>query len=350
MTKAWFYECGPHYLKNVDWSIPDHRRSIAASLVKGVTVLEQDRQLERAYDKALSPDWWEFFDFQCIETLVDQVDASIFGAVFEYNPKTTPNRHYHIPPNKSRPPKYVIAFRGTLLQWLTLGQDIYNDMKVAFNEMIESTRYQISIQVVRSLIAKVNPENVWLAGHSLGAAIALQVGKTMAREGCLIDAYLFNPPYVSIPTEMIASRGLNTVLGTSKIIVTIGLGFVKDTVMSTSTQQNDSFTQLSPWVPYLFVNQNDPLCCEYVGFFEELEMAKSIGLSSARRSLYFKNSLGKLLLGTDGGNCESLHRFPSACVVTNLHPMKNDFKLAHGIQQWWACHTDWNTKRYEFDR
>ncbi|KAA8520958.1 hypothetical protein F0562_011631 [Nyssa sinensis] len=61
-----FNQSGPLHLINVDWRNEDHRRSIAASLVQGVYVLERDRQENRQGSQALAPPWWEFFHFRLL--------------------------------------------------------------------------------------------------------------------------------------------------------------------------------------------------------------------------------------------------------------------------------------------
>jgi hypothetical protein len=46
--------------------------------------------------------------------------------------------------------------------------------------------------------ANSNSVGVWLAGHSLGASIALDVGRDMVTTiGCSLPTFLFNPPHVS---------------------------------------------------------------------------------------------------------------------------------------------------------
>ncbi|XP_074284052.1 GDSL esterase/lipase At4g10955-like [Silene latifolia] len=126
-------------------SEPNQKRSITASLIQGVYVSERDHQQNRVDHNALALIWWKIFDFELIQLLVDNdVESTIFGAIFEYKPRDNRNENDDIPP-QNRPPKYVIAFRD--------------------------------------IVAQVSPENVWLTGHSLGAAIALQIGKTMARQG-----------------------------------------------------------------------------------------------------------------------------------------------------------------------
>ncbi|PHT50689.1 hypothetical protein CQW23_10436 [Capsicum baccatum] len=72
-----------------------HKRSIVASLVKGVLILERDIE-----------------------------DQSIFGAIFKYK---SPNYYYHSTTlyNNQNPPKYVIAIQGTN----TKGDSLCRDMK-----------------------------------------------------------------------------------------------------------------------------------------------------------------------------------------------------------------------------
>ena len=53
-----------------------HRKSVAASLVQCVYVLEKDRQEQREGSDALALPWWAFFHIQLLRTLVVDVDAS----------------------------------------------------------------------------------------------------------------------------------------------------------------------------------------------------------------------------------------------------------------------------------
>ncbi|KAK7846142.1 gdsl esterase/lipase [Quercus suber] len=117
-----------------------------ASLVRGeeALVLNRDEIIE-----ALATPWWESFHFQLHHKLVDNND-SIFGAIYEFKyPNPAPSF-----------PQYVIAFRGTLMK----------------KEIV--TWRQIKLQVTMSGGARV-----WLAGHSLGSAMALFAGKNMAKMG-----------------------------------------------------------------------------------------------------------------------------------------------------------------------
>ena len=48
-----------------------------ACLVKGVYLVERDRQEVRQGDQERAPAWWKAFNFKCIEFLKDEVDFSI---------------------------------------------------------------------------------------------------------------------------------------------------------------------------------------------------------------------------------------------------------------------------------
>ncbi|PPS02987.1 hypothetical protein GOBAR_AA17669 [Gossypium barbadense] len=149
----YFNRCGPKYLSNIDWNNAHHRRSVSASLVEGVYMLEEDRQARRGGFQCVAPPWWEFFNFKVVNALVDDNDKSIFGATFEYKPSA-----YSYHRSMDRSPRYLIAFE------------------------------------------------VWLTGHSLGAAMAMLAGKNMAKRGNFLEAFLFNPPYVSPPVERIKNK------------------------------------------------------------------------------------------------------------------------------------------------
>ncbi|XP_074284053.1 GDSL esterase/lipase At4g10955-like [Silene latifolia] len=322
---------GPFHLNNVDWSKPDDKRAIAASLVEGVYILERDRQHERRRNQALAPIWWKFFHFKCIEEIKDIHDGSIIGAIFKYN------HHEHI----GVPPKYVIAFRGTLLKWPTIGRDIYSDFKVALNLITESTRYETFLVAVQRVIDQVSPEDVWLAGHSLGASIALQVGKAMARKKCPIKTYLFNRPYVSLPLEKINNEGFRFAAHRAGYVAT------KILTDAHSTDSSDPHGELRSWFPYMFVNRNDPICREYIGYFEQREKMESMGLENLANIGSRKPLIG--LLFDAKSDREALHLVPSAYLVQNLLPMdEDDLKGAHTLQQWWAPHTQWQTRRFQF--
>ncbi|KAJ1386090.1 Fungal lipase-like domain [Sesbania bispinosa] len=318
---------GPFHLTCVDWDNAHDRKSVAASLVQGVYVLEKDRQGRREGPNALALPWWAFFHFQLLRTLVDDVDSSIFGAIYEFKPPPSMcNDTLH------RGPRYVVAFRGTITRADSVSRDIELDIHFVRNGLHQTSRSEIAIQAVRNMVASVGVSNIWLAGHSLGSAIALLAGKTMAKTGIFIESFLFNPPYVSAPIERIKDKKLKHGLRIVGSVVTAGLAIA----MKAKQQKNlslDSFAALSAWVPCLFVNPSDHICSEYVGYFEHRRKMEEIGAGSIEK-LATQNSLTCLLMSAFGKESEPLHLIPSASLTVNFTPPR-DFREAHGIHQWW---------------
>ncbi|KAI3847544.1 hypothetical protein MKX03_013763, partial [Papaver bracteatum] len=158
-------------------------------LVKGVYVKEDDRQKKRQGHRALAPPWWEFFDFQLVEELIDDdessisADSSTFGAVYEFKPKS--NNYYPI-----GAPRYVIAFRGTMLKKHTIVRDMMLNINILINRLSRRSRSDKAIQSVENIVSGegVSVTDIWLAGHSLGAAIAMLVGINMAQKGNFLES------------------------------------------------------------------------------------------------------------------------------------------------------------------
>lgn len=322
----------------------DDTKSVAASLVQGVYLLQSDRRLKRSGHKAVAPMWWNTFNFQCIKVLVDQYDSSIFGAIFEYKP--------HFPNNNQQgvPPRYVIAIRGTLMKPGTRIRDLYLDIQIPLNGLTRDSRYRMAFQELQALLAHISPKQVWLVGHSLGAAFALQVGKDMAKLGCYIETFLFNPPYTSAPIEKINNSYLKGRIRIAKSLVTAGIYLVKNSNKDDNlTQRHDQFLSLCSWTPYMFVNPKDPICCEYIGHFEHRGKMKKLGLDKIDL-LGTKNSLMSMFAGAKGRIGEPPHLIPSASLTKNMINLEQCvLQEAHGVKQWWQPHPHWHSKLYIYE-
>ncbi|XP_044493325.1 GDSL esterase/lipase At4g10955-like [Mangifera indica] len=307
-----FEDSGPLYLTAVDWDNFHHKRSVAASLVQGVYNLERDRQQNRQDHQSQASPWWSSFRFELIKQLKDGVDSSIFGAIYRYNNPSV--RHHKCPIN-------VIAFRGTLTKPGSMFRDIKLDIKVFLSKLHQDSRFHLALQAVQDVVAKIGTANIWLAGHSLGAAIALLVGKNMAREDYPIETYLFNPPFISFPKL--------------KPVIRIASSFLKATIAPVmgKHQTDDSFFALSGWFPHLFVNPDDHVCSGYIGYFEHRKKMAEIGAAKIERRAT-QISTGNMIFGKQEGGCEPLHLLPSANLTINVI-QSPDFKRAHGILQWW---------------
>ncbi|KAL9432845.1 hypothetical protein AB3S75_027793 [Citrus x aurantiifolia] len=313
---------GPLYLTAVDWKNPHHRRSVAASLVRGVYILERDRQENRLGHQAQASPWWNFFHFQLSRMLIDDVDYSVFGAIYEY----------HSSAFDCNAPKFVIAFRGTIKKPDTKSRDLKLDLQCISNRLHQSSRFQLSMQAIQNVISLVGAANIWLAGHSLGSAIALLAGKNMTKMGYPMETYLFNPPFPSAPIERINNEKVKHGIRIASSVVKAGFAVAKKG-QNQRSQKDDSFYALSEWVPGLFVNPADHICSEYIGYFEHRKKMEKIGGSKIER-LATQYSIGSMISGVFGGDSETWHLLPSANLTINLSHCP-DFKRAHGIHQWW---------------
>ncbi|CAL0319414.1 unnamed protein product [Lupinus luteus] len=322
-----------------------HGKSVAASLVRGVYILEKDRQGKRYGVNSLAPPWWLFFNFQLLHTLVDDVDSSIFGAIYELKPPP-----YNCSNNLQRNPRFVIAFRGTITNGDSVSRDFKLDMHCVINGLHQTSRAEIAIQAVRNMVTSVGGSNIWLAGHSLGSAIAMLAGKTMAKCGIYMQSFLFNPPYISAPIEIIKDENVKLGLRVAGSMITAGLTIA---VKGMQQQQQkslptfDPFAALSGWVPCLFVNPSDPICSEYKGYFEHGNKMEEIGAGKIER-LATQNSIGCLVMGAFGKESEPLHLIPSAYLTVNLSPSV-EFKEAHGILQWWKPEMHLQSNLYKYN-
>ncbi|WJX48127.1 hypothetical protein P8452_34735 [Trifolium repens] len=335
---------GPLHLTYVLWDNPYHRMSVAACLVQGVYILERDRQEKREGSDALAPPWWTFFHFELLRPLVDDVDDSIFGAIYEFKPPSSQSND-----TLYRSPRYVIAFRGTLTKAHSVSRDVELDIHFIRQGLHKTSRSNIAIQAVRNTVATVGDSNVWLAGHSLGSAMALLTGKTMAKDGNFIESFLFNPPFTSAPLEKIKDERVKHGIRFAGSVITAGLSLAMKAKQQSKDLIIDPFAALSAWVPCLFVNPSDYICSEYIGYFEHRRNMEDIGAGVIER-LATQNSLGGLLMGAFGGNgsepSEPLHLIPSASLTINVAP--SDFKEAHGIHQWWQPDLRLEYKLYNY--
>ncbi|KAG6397130.1 hypothetical protein SASPL_143294 [Salvia splendens] len=255
---------------------PCHRRSVAASLVQAVYVLERDRQEKREGSQALAPLWWKAFNFELYRQLIDDADSCIFGAIYKLSLTSPDDQH------PAQAPRYAVAFRGTITKGDAFMRDLELDIHIIRSVLHQTSRFEIAIQAVRHVVATFGSSNIWIAGHSLGAAMALLAGKNMAKSGVLLDAFLFNSPFFSAPIERIKDKKVKHGLRFAGSVITAGLALA----MKNNNQANRSggtFVALAAWLPQLFVNPADHICSEYVGYFEHRKRMEDMGAGEIER-------------------------------------------------------------------
>lgn len=328
-----FSESGPCHLTSVNWNDVHQRRVVIASLVKGASVLERDRQKRREGPEALATPWSHFFGFQLEHKFVDSVDATIFGAIYKYT----------FPPVQNAP-NYAVAFRGTIINPESILRDIKLDAMCISHSLHKSSRFNDAMQQVRNLVETVGASNVWLAGHSLGSAIAMLVGKDMARAGIHLETYLFNPLFLSLPIERIKNSKLSLGIRITSSMIKAGVAVTRK-AFADRPLEDSHFAALSTWVPYLFVNPHDHICSGYIGYFEHRRKMEAIGARSIE-VIATQNSLGSIISGALGNESKPLHLLPSAHLTVNLARSFN-CKQAHGIRQWWDNSTHCHSMMYQ---
>ncbi|KAL5987340.1 hypothetical protein ACLOJK_038505 [Asimina triloba] len=125
---------------------------------------------------------WKPFKYKLSQTLIDHIDCSIFGAIIEWDRVSAFSDFIVMRPRGA--PQDVLALRATLLKSPTIRRDLEDDLRfLAWESLKGSVRFNIALEALKSLVDRYGSCNVCIAGHSLGAGFALQVGKALANEG-----------------------------------------------------------------------------------------------------------------------------------------------------------------------
>ncbi|GAA0172675.1 hydrolase [Lithospermum erythrorhizon] len=244
------------------------------------------------------------------------------------------------------PPEFIIAFRGTIIEPKGLiSKDLSHNWKFVRHKLHRSPRVLKAFDTVLRIVELARrPQNVWLTGHSLGAAISLAVGRKLVIEKDLkLETFLFNPPIVSSPFEF--SKFVNF--------------FIKTTVHATISMVHESkktleigerFNKLSSWAPHLFINKNDPICNGFISYFENRDMMMAwMGAGSAKKMVYKCSLIGLIGKGIRR-DWEPIHLLPSAILtITSRYHSPLDLFKAHEIVAWMEKDLLWDKKKYEFN-
>jgi len=309
-----------------DWDDMEDRRCAIACLVKSTCVMESDRLKCRTYNGTeLAPAWWQSFGFKMEKAFVNDSDENhqfTYGAIFKRM----------APPSPSAP-EYVIAFRGTMLSHPKVMEELLQGFWVVFNALADYTRFKRAHPDVDTLINDSHSHSVWLAGHSLGAAMALEVGRNqMLLKGRNVPTFLFNPPHVSLAQVInkVLPGEHKTRLYTVSFMVKFGLANMLPGYHARTKQM---FQQLGPWVPELYVNPDDTICRGYIDYFVERQQVckdhPRIAKTAARasyRDMFFSMFSDK----------SQPHLLPSARLWTS----RTRKQEAHDLRQWWKSDSD----------
>jgi len=284
-----------------------------ACFIQAAYLLELDRQENRSEEDALAPKWWLPFKYKLVQTLLDERDGSIFGAVIEWDRSAALADFILLRPSGA--PRVVVALRGTLLKSLTIRRDLEDDLRfLAWESLKGSVRFKVAFDNLKSLANKYGSSNVCIAGHSLGAGFALQVGKALAKEGIYVEAHLFNPPSVSLAMSL-RSIGEKAAFAWKRVAAMLPSG--GETQAVTDKQNKGSIATLKKWVPHLYVNNSDYVCCYYTD-------PTQTGEANSSSSCCSKENVAPI----NGPNV--------GAKVFVLSKGNQKFLEAHRLEQWWA--------------
>jgi hypothetical protein len=297
-------------------------------------------------EDALAPPWWESFNFRLIEVLEDEAlnNKFIFGAIFEQQPPEDTPRH-------PSAPQYIVAFRGTMPYHPKIIQDIHLDLNVIANTLPSSERTKLARLAVEKLLittTQAGLENctLWLTGHSVGASLALDVGRAMMSDrGLNLPTFLFNPPQMSLGPAinlLLPSDAVWREMQVASNLVKAGLGLVLN---PHRRRMEALFERLAPWAPNLFVHDKDLVCQGFITYFEQrqqMEERFSTGVAKSATTLSYRD----MLFSAVGKEKERSHLLPSATLWKNS-TMRKDVRglqqtslAAHELQQWWKPDTE----------
>ncbi|KAI4334829.1 hypothetical protein L6164_013538 [Bauhinia variegata] len=300
--KSDFKAYGPSYITNIDWENLDHQRCVMASLIQGAKIIERDRQKGRLGPRALAPSWYESFHFE------------LYKEIYDPNARET-----------------------AVWDWLT-------DIQVILNNLQKTSRFQEAVEIIKEMVAVAGAANVWLGRYSLGAAIALLAGKEMAKmsDQPHLETYLFSPPFVSLSLEWMEDQGLKQGINIARTFLRGAIAATKSVVVDLmanddgngcSQQFDDPFAAISGWVPHLFVNKGDIICSGFIGYFQNREYMKQIGMGAFEK-LASQESIIRNLCSTR--KIEPAHLLASAELSINSSDPLTNLKSDHSLRQWWV--------------
>lgn len=285
---------------------------VIACFIQAVYLLELDRQDKRTEENGLAPKWWKPFKYKLTQTLVDERDGSIYGAILEWDRSSALSDFILLRPIGA--PRAVLVLRGTLLKSSTIRRDLEDDLRyLALESLKGSVRFGGALEALKSVVNRFGSSNVCIGGHSLGAGFALQVGKALAKQGVFVECHLFNPPSVSLAMSLrIIGEKAGSVWKRIKAAMPQSGDPVLDREEAKDSKPGLKRLCTKKWVPRLYVNNSDYICCYYS---ERTGVATDVTTDK----LDVKDGIGDAA---------------AKLFVMSKGPQK--FLEAHGLQQWWS--------------
>ncbi|XP_062206879.1 GDSL esterase/lipase At4g10955-like [Phragmites australis] len=301
------------------WKDPNYKRMVMACFIQAVYLLELDRQDQKGEEDGLAPKWCKPFKYKVTQTLVDERDGSIYGAMLEWDRSSALSDFILIRPSGA--PRAVLALRGTLLQKPTMKRDLQDDLRFLIWESLKgSVRFVGALESLKAAVDRFGSANVCVAGHSLGAGFALQVCKGLAKQGVFVECHLFNPPSFSLAMGVRSMSEKASYLW-NKVKASLPLKEEATTTLESTKEEASDKKRLrteKKWVPHLYVNNSDYICCNYNA--PSCSSTAADGVSDVQQQQRKASEIAGDVV--------------AKLFVTSKGPQK--FLEAHGLQQWWS--------------
>uniref|UniRef100_A0A0E0JM49 Fungal lipase-like domain-containing protein n=1 Tax=Oryza punctata TaxID=4537 RepID=A0A0E0JM49_ORYPU len=327
-----FHVYGPRNLSSTtwrdllrsSWKNANYRRMVIACFIQGVYLLELDRQEKRDERTGLAPQWWRPFKYRLAQVLVDERDGSVYGAVLEWDRQAA--LYDYIPFRPTGAPAAVVALRGTLLKAPTFRRDVTDDLRfLAWDSLKGSVRFAGALGALRAAAGRFGGGSVCVGGHSLGAGFALQVGKALAKEGVFVECHVFNPPSVSLAMSL---KGFAETAGelwerVRSWIPYYGGSSSQAADAGGGESEEAKATLARAWLPHLYINTNDYICC----YYNDAAAGTATVAAEGRDGSASGKAAAAAMRRSGGARVARM-------LVASKGPTK--FLEAHGLEQWWA--------------
>ena len=235
-------------------------------------------------------------------------------------------------------PALAILLRGTIP---IKPVDIIADLRLGAQELNKSSRVLRTVRMVVQVVGRYLRENpnrqndICLAGHSLGAAIALVIGGTLyATYGVDIDTHLFNPPLVTV-VDVLTGRARLDGFDENDHVAELEVNFedLKQVFVNKFPESDEiadeweQVQKLKDWVPQLYLNPGDLVCRLFIEFYKSQQGQK---LEVARDLISYQGLLSRLF-GREAKYFKDV--VPSADLHISTWK-EEDPRLAHSLRQW----------------
>ncbi|XP_074352799.1 GDSL esterase/lipase At4g10955-like [Apium graveolens] len=141
----------------------------------------------------------------------------------------------------------------------------------------------------------------------------------MVKLGFHLETYLFNPPFSSVGTTLELLIKNKILKHGAKIVGSALKAGLSLTLKGHHHTEDNQFSVLSSWIPYLYVNPRDPISLEYIPYFKHRKTMKCI--SASRIGKYAT----QISLGSIATSCalwyssKPYHLIPTAYLVINKY-------------------------------